>query len=81
MTRKNESITLSCTEADKQALTNLAIAHNCTWGDKPNISQLITKIARGQLAIVEAGEDYELSNLLDRPEVKRAIELLKNLKD
>ena len=76
MTRKNESITLSCTEADKKALEKLAIAHGCTWGDKANISELVQRIAQGKLQIITSKEDYELSKLLDRPEVQRAIELL-----
>lgn len=79
MSRKNESITLSCTEADKKALEKLAIAHGCTWGDKANISELVQRIAQGKLQIVTSKEDFELSQLLDRPEVKRAIELIKKL--
>lgn len=81
MSRKNESITLSCTEADKKALEKLAIAHGCTWGDKANISELIQKIAQGKLQIVTSKEDFELSSLLDRPEVQRALQLLEKLKD
>lgn len=76
MSRKNESITLSCTEADKKALEKLAIAHGCTWGDKANISELVQRIAQGKLQITTSKEDFELAKLLDRPEVKRAIELL-----
>lgn len=80
MSRKNESITLSCTESDKKALEKLAIKYGCTWGDKPNISELVQRIAQGKLEIVTSKEDFELANLLERPEVKRAIELLEKLK-
>lgn len=72
---------MSCTEADKKALEKLAIAHGCTWGDKANISELIQKIAQGKLQIVTSKEDFELSSLLDRPEVQRALQLLEKLKD
>lgn len=81
MSRKNESITLSCTEADKKALEKLAIAHGCTWGKNPNISELMQRIAQGKLEIVTSKEDFELSQLLDRPEVQRALQLLEKLSD
>lgn len=81
MSRKNESITLSCTESDKKALEKLAIKHGCTWGNKPNISELVQRIAQGKLQIVTSKEDFELSQLLDRPEVQRALQLLEKLKD
>jgi hypothetical protein len=80
MTRKNESITLSCVEADKKALEKLAVKHGCTWGDKPNISELIQRIAQGKLEIVTSKEDFELANLLERPDVQRALQLLEKLK-
>ncbi len=46
MTRKGQSITLSVKEAEKQALEALADRLGYTWGDKPNISKLITAIAQ-----------------------------------
>lgn len=76
MSRKNESITLSCTEADSKALEAIAIAHGCTYGAKANVSGLFRRIAQGKLRVIAASEDYELSKLLDRAEVRRAIELL-----
>lgn len=51
MTRKGQAITLSVTDRDRAALETLAEQFNCTWGDKPNISQLVKAIARKQLRI------------------------------
>ncbi len=51
MTRKGRSITLSVSEQDKQFLESLALELGYTWGDKANISQLITAIARKELTI------------------------------
>ena len=79
MTRKNESITLSICEADSKALEAIAIAHGCTYGSKANISELFRKIAQGKLRVIAASEDFELSKLLNRAEVRRAIELIKKL--
>ena len=79
MTRKNESITLAICEADSKALEAIAIAHGCKYGSKANVSELFRKIAQGKLRVIEASEDYELSKLLDRAEVQRAIELIEKL--
>lgn len=51
MTRKNQAITLSIQEREKKALEDLALKFGKTWGDKPNISQLIKAIARQELKI------------------------------
>jgi hypothetical protein len=76
MTRK-ESITLSLSLSEKEALTQLAIKHGCTWGNEPNISALLRKIATGQLALVAGSTEHETSQLLKSKEVKRLYELLK----
>jgi|688.fasta_scaffold862195_2 hypothetical protein len=81
MTRKNESITLAICDADSKALEEIAAAHGCTYGSKANVSELFRRIAQGKLRVIAATEDYELCQLLDRREVQRAIELIKNLKD
>ncbi|AFZ42922.1 hypothetical protein PCC7418_0702 [Halothece sp. PCC 7418] len=52
MTRKGQSITLSVSDAEKQQLQALAETFNCKWGDKPNISRLISAIAQNQLQIL-----------------------------
>jgi len=77
MTRKNESITLSCTPSDREALLKIAVEHNCVWGTEPNISGLLQKIARGQLALVAGTSEYEISQLMETREVKRLYQLLK----
>lgn len=79
MTKKNESITLSVCEADSKALEAIAIAHGCTYGSKANVSELFRRIAQGKLRVIEASEDFELCQLLDRAEVRRAIELIEKL--
>jgi hypothetical protein len=79
MTRKNESITLSVCEADSKALEEIAIAHGCAYGSKANVSELFRRIAQGKLRVIKASEDFELCQLLDRAEVRRAIELIEKL--
>lgn len=57
MTRKNQAITLSITERNKKALEHLALEFGKTWGDKPNISQLIKAIACQEL-LIAANHDW-----------------------
>lgn len=76
MSRKGESITLSITESEKKALSKIAVEHKCVWGEKANISGLLQKIARGQLALVAGNAEYEISQLMDSKEVKRLYQLL-----
>jgi hypothetical protein len=76
MSRKGESITLSITESEKEALSKIAVEHKCVWGEKANISGLLQKIARGQLALVGGNAEYEISQLMDSKEVKRLYQLL-----
>jgi len=51
MGRKGQSITLSIKDREKKALETLAANHGYTWGNKPNISKLITAIANQKLSI------------------------------
>ncbi len=51
MTRPGRALTLSLNEADRAALTQLAQEFGMMWGDKPNISKLIERIARRELTI------------------------------
>jgi hypothetical protein len=76
MSRKGESVTLSITESEKEALAKIAVEHKCVWGEKANISGLLQKIARGQLALVAGNAEYEISQLMDSKEVKRLYQLL-----
>lgn len=52
MTRKGQSITLSLQEREKQELQAIACELGIIWGNKPNISKLIEKIARRQLLVL-----------------------------
>lgn len=58
MTRKNQSITLSIRDTDKEALNSIALQFGKTWGDKPNISKLVEAIARNELRII-VNHDWE----------------------
>lgn len=52
MSPKRSSINLSITEAEKQALERLAAKLQIFWGDKPNVSQLLKRIAQDKLRVV-----------------------------
>lgn len=51
MTRPGRALTLSLNETDRAALIQLAQEFGMMWGDKPNVSKLIEKIARHELTI------------------------------
>lgn len=52
MNRKREVVTLSLRAEEKEQLEAIALCHNCTWGSKPNVSRLLSKIADGSLLVV-----------------------------
>ncbi|MEC4895536.1 MAG: WYL domain-containing protein [Oscillatoria sp. PMC 1051.18] len=52
MSRKGQSITLSISDREKKQLEALATEFGMLWGDKPNISKLVSAIARNHLRIV-----------------------------
>ena len=90
MSRKGQSITLSVSERDKAHLEQLAAEFGMTWGDKPNISKLITAIARQELRIAHNNdwlpERIALLNrvrnlLVDRGNLPEAKEIAKILRD
>lgn len=43
---------MSLSAEEKEQLEVIALHHNCTWGNKPNVSKLLSRIASGSLAIV-----------------------------
>jgi len=53
---KREKLTIAVSAEDKAILEKLALEFGQTWGDKPNISALMTAIAQGQLRL-ERGEE------------------------
>jgi hypothetical protein len=76
MSRKHETITLSVSDSEKAELEKLALFFGCTWGDRPNVSKLIKAIAKGQIALVEAGSPI---NFDDRQEFRKKLGELKNI--
>ncbi|MFZ9738622.1 MAG: WYL domain-containing protein, partial [Prochlorotrichaceae cyanobacterium] len=52
MPRKRSSINLSVSDHEKQALETLASKFQIYWGDKPNVSELIKRIAQGKFRVV-----------------------------
>lgn len=51
MSRKFESLTVSCDLESKEKIEQLALDFNLKWGDKPNISKLISLIASGDIVL------------------------------
>ena len=51
MTRKSSAITLSLKERERESLNRLAQEFGIMWGDKPNISKLVEKIAKRELLV------------------------------
>jgi hypothetical protein len=68
MSRKHESITLSCSPADKASLEALALKYGCTWGDRPNVSALISAIANGEITLGEASQRAKIEKQMKRLE-------------
>lgn len=52
--KKREVLTLSISPQEKANLEAIALLNNCTWGTKPNVSKLMSKIADGSLNVVGA---------------------------
>lgn len=53
MTRKQESITLSISPEDKTKLEEKALEFGCLWGQDPNISKFMKRIANDELLVSE----------------------------
>lgn len=68
MSRKGDSITLSCTPQAKLGLEAIALRLGYKWGNKPNISALIEAIGNGEVIV---GEEFEAAVKL-RSEVKES---------
>lgn len=50
MPRPN-AVNLQLEPGDKEKLEAIALQMGCMWGDRPNISQLVHRIAQGELRI------------------------------
>jgi len=84
MSRKGQSITLSVSEQEKQQLQALAEAFNCKWGDRANISRLVSAIAQNKLQVL-ANTDWSQDRiqaldaarkaLIDQGEIAKAKEI------
>lgn len=84
MTRKGQSITLSVTNQEKQQLQAIAEAFNCKWGDRPNISRLLSAIAQNKLQVLANTDwsqdriialDAARNALIDQGEIAKAKEI------
>lgn len=53
MTRKNQAITLSISDEDKAKLEEKALKFGCLWGQDPNISKFMKRIANDELLVSE----------------------------
>lgn len=62
MSRKGRSITLSVNDNQKTQLERIALEFDITWGDNPNISQLVKAIADGKLRIA-ANHDWTIDRI------------------
>lgn len=88
MTRKGESITLSVSEQEKQQLQALAEAFNCKWGNRPNISRLLSAIAQNKLQVLDNADwsqdrikalEAARQALIDRGDIAQAKEIARLL--
>jgi hypothetical protein len=51
MSRKSVTLTVTASPETKEQLERLAVMFDCAWGDRPNISLLIERIANGSITI------------------------------
>lgn len=68
MNPKREKITLNCSLAEKASLEALALKHGYIWGDRPNITGLVSAIANGDLALGEASQREKIEVQMKRLE-------------
>jgi hypothetical protein len=63
-----QTITLAIAESEMAKLQKIAQDLNCMWGEKPNVSKLIKKIAEGELEINTP--EYVKPKMLDPKQVE-----------
>jgi hypothetical protein len=78
--RRTSVLTISISEADKESLAAIAVKHGCSWGDNPNISELIRKIAAGELEVVSPGQKPQIPDDV-ATELSKALLGLKKVAD
>ncbi|MFW6367992.1 MAG: helix-turn-helix transcriptional regulator [Halothece sp.] len=84
MSRKGQSITLSVSRQEKEQLQAIAEAFHCKWGDRANISRLMSAIAQNKLQVL-ANTDWSQDRiqaldaarkaLIDQGEIAKAKEI------
>ncbi len=85
MTRQARSITLSLEPHQKQRLEQLAVAFDCLWGDRANVSELVKAIADGRLILqkpnspIRKADQYHYRHQLS--EIRAALDNLESLVD
>lgn len=75
MTRKQESITLSISPEDKAKLEEKALEFGCLWGQDPNISKFMKRIANDELLVSEPDDKPATKK---RALIKNAIKNIQN---
>jgi hypothetical protein len=77
--RKDNTLTITLPTGAKEKLEALAIAHNCKWGSKPNISLLIERIANGEIPL-QSSFKAKLATKQAQATIEAAIEALQEIK-
>jgi len=62
MAVKRSSINLSISSYEKQQLEDLALRLGIYWGEKPNISEMLKRIAQGKLRVI-ANDDWPMERI------------------
>ena len=65
------AITIAINSEDKQALMSIAAQYGCFWGEIPNVSELVRKIATGELAVVPQQPSQAPTQAVNLPKVPR----------
>lgn len=77
MKKRRESVTLSLSAYEKAELEKLALHFECRWGERPNISELLKKIAVGDLVISSGDRQINAGDLPSRCRMRMGIEKIK----
>ena len=50
--KSQRSATLSISDSEMRELEKIAAEHNCLWGEKPNVSELMRQIASRNIKLI-----------------------------